>query len=59
MGKLWVGADSIQKMAVVTVAVDGVSRPIAVPWRNKDVFEMMVDAVVRASRGWMQGLELK
>lgn len=46
-------------MVVVTVAVDGVSRPIAVPWRNKNVFEMMVDAVIRASRGWMQGLEVE
>lgn len=47
------------KMAAVTVAFDGVYRRIAVPWRDKGVFDTMIDAVVRASRGRLHGLEVE
>lgn len=54
-GALGVGEQNL-KMAAVTVAINGVSRPIVVPWRNKGVFDTMIDAIVRSSRGRMQGL---
>lgn len=53
------GAEQYPKMVAVTVALDSVSRPIVVPWRNKGVFDTMVAAVIRASRGRLQGLEVE
>ena len=48
----WRALGTAQKadMAVVTVSVPGASRPLVVPWRDKELFETMMEVVMRASR---------
>ena len=52
------GAAQKADMAAVTVSVPGASRPLVVPWKDKERFETMMEMVMRAS-GKVRNLEVE